>query len=374
MQTTALLPTMKPEKIYGGITTALKTIEQIRQSLPSDTDLRVIATSDTVDRASVAELTKRLGRDFTLVNPSDDVAGATIVGLAEAQHSPVALRPNDVFIATAWWTADLGYRLIDQQKILYGKAGRLAYIIQDYEPGFYNWSNTYALAEATYHRRQETYALINSEELANFLSERYHFANVGHLPFELHPQLAQMVKPQKPRRLILVYGRPSVQRNCFELLVEGLRVWQARQPQRNGAFEIVFAGEEFAPDRLSELQNARTTGKMAIEQYAEMLSEAAIGVSLMVSPHPSYPPLEMAYAGCITISNAYERKDPSRRADNLLSLQRLTPAALADCLEKAVADVDFTTAKQCRDIRALPTEVPVVDYGRVAKWLSEATA
>ena len=71
----------------------------------------------------------------------------------------------------------------------------------------------------------------------------------------------------------------------------------------------MFAGEYFDPARISFLKNARVAGKMSLDDYADILNRSAIGVSLMISPHPSYPPLEMANAGCLTITNGYEGKD-----------------------------------------------------------------
>ena len=54
-------------------------------------------------------------------------------------------------------------------------------------------------------------------------------------------------------------------------------------------------------------------GKASLDEYADHLNRAAVGVSLMVSPHPSYPPLEMAEAGVLAITNNYGSKDLSRR-------------------------------------------------------------
>jgi hypothetical protein len=369
----ALLPTMKPEKIYGGITTALRTIGQLIDSLPADMDVRVLVSSDSVDAASVAELSRRLHRSFAWAMPDDDVEGDTIVGMAENQHIPISLRPNELYVATAWWTADLGYRLLDRQREIHERSSRLAYIIQDFEPGFYNWSNTYALAEATYHRKADTVAIINSEELTNYVLARYDFALAYCLPYEPHPRLAELVEPSEPARLILAYGRPGVSRNCFELLCEGLRLWQAQNPVESKAYEIVFAGEEFGDDRIASLLNARNAAKMSIDDYAAMLNRAAVGVSLMVSPHPSYPPLEMASAGCITITNAYEGKDLSRRADNIISMDSLTPACLAESLEKALALVSFESKKKPSVIRPLESLVPPADFDQIAEWMLDSS-
>lgn len=365
----AILPTMKPEKIYGGITTALTVVRQIADQMGQDIDLRVLITSDSVDRQSVEALTSRLHRSFTQARPNEDVAGNTIVGIAQAQHEPISVRAGDMYIATAWWTADLGFRLVDQQKSLFAAHPLLAYIIQDYEPGFYNWSNHYALADATYRRPDETIAIINSEELAGFMQNRHSFVAQQYVAYELHPTLATLIKPSIPDRLILAYGRPGVSRNCFELLCEGLRVWQGRDPKVNSGFEIVFAGEEFDRTRLKGLENARTVGKMSIEEYASMLNRACAGVSLMVSPHPSYPPLEMASAGCVTVTNGYEGKDLGRRSERIISMAALTPSALADALDRAIGQVDFANPKPIAPIRDLDVDMRRVDYGSVASLM-----
>lgn len=369
----AILPTMKPEKIYGGITTALAVIRKIADELGDDVDIRVLITSDSVDRPSVEALSSRLDRAFVQAGPSDDVSGNVIVGVAQAQHEPICLRAGEMYAGTAWWTVDLGFRLIDQQKAMFGVTAQMAYIIQDYEPGFYNWSNHYALAEATYRRPKDTIAIVNSEELAGFLKSRCDFPEWQLVTYDLHPKLAELIEPTKPDKLILAYGRPTVHRNCFELLCEGFRVWQSRNPRVNCEYEIVFAGEPFDQARLKGIENARNVGKMTIEDYANMLNRACAGVSLMISPHPSYPPLEMASAGCMTVSNTYEGKDLTLRSDRFVSVAGLTPNALADAIETAIAKVDLDAAKPVRSVRDLPINLPRINYTRIVSLMLERT-
>jgi len=366
---TALLPTMQPRKIYGGITTALKVLNDLIDSLPEDLSVRVLITSDTVDTESVVELSKRLKRNFARAMPDDDVDGNTIVGVAEHQNLPISVRSGEMYVATAWWTADLGYRLLDRQREMHGGSPRLAYIIQDYEPGFYKWSNQFALAEATYHRREETVAIINSEELVNYVLARYDFEQAFSIPYEINGRLAELIQPTEPRPLILAYGRPSVDRNCFELLCEGLRLWQSRNPIEHSRYEIVFAGEDFDQARLAGLLNARNAAKLSLEEYAVMLNQAAVGISLMVSPHPSYPPLEIAFAGCMSITNRYEGKDLSRRSANIISLDQLTPHCLADAIDRAVSRVQYGRPKIVGGISSLESVAPVADFGSIAGWM-----
>lgn len=371
----AILPTMKPEKIYGGITTALDVIRQITGEIGPECDLRVLITSDTVDQASLEALSSRLDRTFTRVGPRDDVEGNTLVGIAEAQHEPISLRAADMLVATAWWTADLGFRLLDEQQRMFKVDSLLTYIIQDFEPGFYNWSNQYALADATYHRPNNTIAIFNSEELAVFMKHRYSFFEEQYVPYQLHPVLNKRIIPTTPDKVIIVYGRPSVSRNCFQLACEGVRTWQSRNPRLNSQYEIVFAGEEFDQARLVGLENARVLGKMTIDDYSDMLNRACAGLSLMVSPHPSYPPLEMASAGCITVTNGYEGKNLNMRSNHIISVPALTPSAIADALDIAIARVDFSKPKELLGIKDLPIDMGRVNYERIAAlMLSRAHA
>jgi hypothetical protein len=43
-------------------------------------------------------------------------------------------------------------------------------------------------------------------------------------------------------------------------------------------------------------------------QYQKMISSADIGLSLMLTPHPSLPPLDFAAAGLVTVTNSFLSK------------------------------------------------------------------
>ena len=52
----------------------------------------------------------------------------------------------------------------------------------------------------------------------------------------------------------------------------------------------------------------------------------------MVSPHPSYPPLEMSTFGVKTVTNRYANKDLSSFNENMTCLADGSPKALARAL------------------------------------------
>jgi len=87
------------------------------------------------------------------------------------RSQPLWLGENDVFFATAWWTtqmADHGLAITRPKKFIY--------IIQEFEPGLYNWSTDYALALDTYEMNYA--AILNSQLLADFFNQN----KVGRFP------------------------------------------------------------------------------------------------------------------------------------------------------------------------------------------------
>ncbi len=364
-----VIPTTKPAEVYGGVATAIRCGRALFEAMRDTSETRVIVTSDDVERGSMCEIATRFESAFALAEPNDEVDGMVVVDLHNRRYLPLALRAGDVFFATAWWTADLAFRLRDRQRQIFGAAPKIVYLIQDFEPGFYQWSARYALAEATYSRGGDTVALLNSEELANFLTARYHLPYAFHVPYAIDPEILAHLKPTTKEKKVLAYGRPSAVRNLFETLVEGIRIWQGRNAQANSAYEVVFAGEEFDPGRLEQIEHARCAGKLPLGEYAGLLNETAIGISLMVSPHPGYSALEMAAAGCVAITSRYEAKDLSRRAENILSLDVVTPEGLADALDAAAGRVRFDAPTPLAPIRNVPCKVPAVEYAAAAEHL-----
>ena len=361
-----VVPTVSPEKIYGGVATALRFTRALTSAVP-DHEIRILLTSDIASAAAVDETARRLGQPVVVARVDDEVRGTMLVSLPSDRARALPIRDSDVFVATAWWTADLALRLRDTQHAIFGNERHIVYLIQDFEPGFYQWSSRYALAEATYTRGADTIAVMNSPELANYMSARYSFAAAFHLPYVLNAEIGARLRLEMKEKRILVYGRPSTPRNMFEIIVEGLRLWQGRSPSDNAAFEVSFVGEDFPRTYLSDLENATVRGKLPLDEYAGMLSRSAIGIAMMLSPHPSYPPLEMAAAGCLTITNRYDSKDLGLRSDNVLSVSAVTPMSVADALDVAVSRLPLSTPDHLPcDLRDVPTVVPPVDYKAIA--------
>ena len=328
-----IVPTLQPAKVFGGLTTAIKLFKEVAAALGEDVDLRIISLSERVDMVSMLQLP-----DFRLVSvcAASDAFPKVVLDASERQRGYLGVRRSDVFIATAWWTATAAFALRDNQAEYFGVDHPIVYLIQDHEPHFYHWSSHYQEARQTYARPSNTIAVVNSEELATYLTKHYSLEEAYVMRFELNATIGRALKAVPRERIVLVYGRPSVARNCFDALCLAIGQWQCAHPVEAAGWRIVSVGESYDPVAISQIRNLEVLGKVSLQQYGELLSRAAVGISLMASPHPSYPPLEMAYAGMLTITNAFEDKDLSRRSRNILTVPDLGAGLIAAALARTV--------------------------------------
>lgn len=322
-----LVPTLRPAHVFGGISTALSFFAAL---IKDDSDARIILTDDARAPDSLPPWFEDLAvREL----PAEDASGRHIIPFGARADVALPVRRCDVFVATAWWTAYTAQRLIAWQTGAYGIAPPpLIYLIQDYEPGFYPPSTRHCLAQSTYQYSGPMIGVFNTA----LLREYFHQQGLGFsrsFTFEpqLNPVLAlhrrQLTSVRKERRIIL-YGRPGVPRNAFELVCLGLRHWSAGNAEA-GSWRIESLGEPHQDIALHHGAIIVSRGKVSLDEYAETLSRASIGVSLMLSPHPSYPPLEMAEFGVEVITNCYANKDLSDRSSFIHSLRAITPESLA---------------------------------------------
>lgn len=319
-----LLPGISRRHFFGGAHTALQFLETVGAGV----DTRIIVTDERLPIDPDPSILARWPRHEAA---AEDRPGPQLVVAGARGEGSIALRAGERFIATIWWSAHLAQQLIAWQRTQLGTGAPMLYLIQDFEPGFYPWSSRFALAEQSY-RFPDTIAVFNSRALADYFStqgyafrERFVFEPI------FNPRLAAQIERQRhtpKRRRILVYGRPSVPRNAFGLIVAGLHEWSAGDPQA-AQWELLSVGEAHPEVPLGAGLALRSLGKLDLDGYAQVLGESAIGISLMISPHPSYPPLEMAAFGLRTISNRFGPKDLAHSAANIESLAELSPGALA---------------------------------------------
>jgi len=307
-----LIPGVSPSGVFGGVGTAVALAVALAEA-GEQVQLVMTDYGQSIDDATV--------RRVILHHLDTDPAALERITIARAIHDDeeLELTVDDVFIATAWWTAHRAAATIAAHPELRRRS--IIYLVQDDETLFYEASERRMMAASSY--TLDALPVVNSRPLADHLRSEHDLVVDDDLV--LAPRVAvPRVLPLHPTEQtlrVIVYGRPSVGRNLFETALRGIAIWEARR--RSGGdttpVEIISVGEpEQFRYRIGE-QLVRSLGVLSWDAYLDLLASAHLGVSLMASPHPSYPPLEMAASGMTVITNRWGPKDLGSLSDRIVS-------------------------------------------------------
>lgn len=328
-----LVPSINPEHVFGGISTALKFFDKLIEE--SGYCSRLILTDAMPSRTAL----KQYQDKYRYVKASKDSdARHQIVGYSDRYMQSIPVSENDYFMFTGWWTAYCAQEAyLEFEKETGIKPNEFINFIQDYEPGFYPWSSRYLLADSTYKNEYPQLAVFNSKLLHEFFKDnKYEFYKEYDFDPVLNGKLKEILMDNlgtvNKKKQILVYGRPSVDRNAFSIVVSSLKKWVEMQEDID-EWEILSAGEYHLPVDLGKGKELVSVGKLTIEQYAKTMLDTFAGISLMSSPHPSYPPLEMSVFGIKVITNNYANKDLSDFNSSMISVKSAGPSVIANELK-----------------------------------------
>jgi hypothetical protein len=334
-----LLPGASARHVFGGAATALALFD----ALGKGAQLRILVTDEHV--LEDIDLKRFDGWKVATLDDAHLGPAPLLVPMADRHSRSLPVHRNDRFIATAWWTAHHARTLVRWQREAFALANtaRFVYLIQDYEPGFYPWSARWALADQTYTWGEEAIGVFNTAGLREYITVRHPpFSKAFDFEPVLHPDLAAYLprgEQLRRRPQLLIYGRPGVPRNAFSLIVQGLRAWAASDPRAAG-WECLSLGESHpdivlgTPPGSDAALRLVSLGKVSLAKYARLMSESAVGIGLMISPHPSYPPLEMAAFGMRVLTNRFEGKSLSQVYANIRELDIPSPEAIAGMLAR----------------------------------------
>lgn len=263
---------------YGGIHTILRFADLLRSRHGVQSDL-ILYNNPNV---TPAELEARVaviypdppGR-FRVLRSLDDVAN---------------LPQCDLAVATLWTSA--------YPVLAHPRATVRAYFVQDYEPQFFAAGTYSALAEQTY--RLGLYGIFNTRGLHDYVTTHYPMQGCWFEP-TVDRNVFHARRPERsgPVR-IFFYGRPSTDRNAFEL---GIATLRRLKEELGSAVEILTAGERWNPEQYGLQGIITNLGVLPYEKTADLYRECDVGLCFMFTKHPSYLPFEMMACGVTVVTN-----------------------------------------------------------------------
>lgn len=304
-----MMPALAAGGLTGGPNTALILAWHLARA---GLRVRVMATVWKPDTDAPA-----FWRDLARLVGSDERPPTLELLLEHGANQPIAVAPGDWFLATHWHTAYQLRPILPRMQ-----QRRFLYLIQDFEPGFYPFSNNHAACLQSY--ALDHVPIFNETLVRDYFIE----AGIGvgadpalaatALAFEpavdrsvFHPP--QHRRTDGPRRL-LFYARPTNPRNLFGTGLTALRAAVADPVFSREKWEFLAIGgagkmPEFA---LGDGHVLRQAPWRDYQGYAELLRDSDILLSLMLSPHTSYPVLEMAASGGQVVTNSFGCKTAER--------------------------------------------------------------
>lgn len=329
-----VIPFVDKRKMYGGHTTAYKFFFNLADTYGCEK--RII-----VDSEIVKEVQEQYP-DYKIVKCDSNETGNLICQFNSEvrKRNQLAVRKKDIFITTYWVTNYFMTDVLNYQMKKFGIQNELVYLIQDFEPSFYRWSADYLLVDSTY-KNKNTIAVFNSHNLYDYFKTLgYKFKKELVFSPKINEVLLNELIKNKKRNIvrkkqIIVYGRPHAWRNAFPLIIEGLNYFIKNYEEAN-EWDFISIGKKHRDIKLENGRQLKSIGKLTLEEYSQILLESSVGVSLMCSPHPSYPPLEMASFGVKTITNSFVCKDLSEFNPNIISIDQVNIETLGKAIINAV--------------------------------------
>lgn len=279
---------------FAGIQTAVSVGVELAKAL--DLPVRVVMVSWTTPGNSSKAASGVLAERFP---------GVTFEVIAREEILKAVFGASDVWLATHWKTAhaiDVAATagIIDR--------ARVAYLVQDYEPGFSPWSTEYALARATY--RAGFRLLVNSRPLQQYLLREEGVEVPDEATFSPHFDLDLLRRVASERQhdgvtRVLFYGRPSKHRNLFRIGVSALQVAADRLQGSGLRLEFASAGEVHRDVDLGHGLKLESVGTLPWDDYFHFIASRNVVLSLQMSPHPSHPPFDGAISGAQVVTNEF---------------------------------------------------------------------
>jgi len=138
------------------------------------------------------------------------------------------------------------------------------------------------------------------------------------------------------KKKFFFYARPNNLRNLFYLGVKVIDLAINRGILNLDKWDIYFVGNNLPSVTFAQGYSPVKCENLSWLEYAELIGTIDAGLSLMYTPHPSYPPLDLAASGSLVVTNAYQNKvSLSAYSENILCAE-LNAESLVEGISKII--------------------------------------
>lgn len=294
-----------PSSLFGGVGTAIILGALLANKFQAT--LRIVTRTEEPDASAVNEVLRR--NNVSLHGPLE----TAMAPLDGSKVLPVSA--DEIFLTTSWWTTKATLGVVP--------ASRIIALIQEDERLFYARGDEQLLcAETMGHPALLT--VINTERLFQHLTSGAEpFENLKENGLWFEPAFPGGAKARKStvKRRLFFYARPNNLRNLFWRGIEALDEAVAVGAFAPDRWEIHLIGRDIPKFKLARGVVPQVVSHLSWGDYQEFIASLSAGFVLMDTPHPSYPPLDMAIAGVPVLTNTHPGKyDLLNYSGNILTV------------------------------------------------------
>ena len=128
------------------------------------------------------------------------------------------------------------------------------------------------------------------------------------------------------------YARPEHIRNLYYRGIEVIDASIATGILDPDRWDFTFVGTQLEELTLADCVKPTLLQNLEWADYLRLMRATDLGLALMYTPHPSYPPLDLAACGAVATTNKFGRKTSLERYSRNILCGDLSPESLLSCL------------------------------------------
>lgn len=288
--------TIDSHSLLGGVATALIVATEFANRY--DYELRIITRNSDVSPTNYYKIIEISG-----ISPARKVSFySDFERHQKAVDYKLEISKDDIFFATSWWSA----KAISETTI----RKRFFYIIQEVETFFYNFGGEHLLCSQMMQDDDIDY-IVNSKYLYDYFQQyEKHIVEHGCYFEPAFPESLYKKNTFTPKAKykLFFYARPNNPRNLYSVGVYLLNRAVERGILDTDEWEVYCVGQNAPVLEFSNGARSNNLGQLSWTEYAEFLTDIDLGLCLMYTPHPSYPPFDVACSGGVVLTNKMMNK------------------------------------------------------------------
>jgi hypothetical protein len=240
---------------------------------------------------------------------------------------------GEIFITTSWWTTHSLLKGVHPSQIVY--------LLQEDERMFYPHGDERLRCELLLSRADIRYVVNTRLLLDHLIADGLHHLRESAVSFEPAFPAEMYYRRGRPaagsRKQFFFYARPNHPRNLFLLGLQVVDQAFKRGVLAADEWELLLVGKDVPRIDFGADVRTRYVEGLNWAAYAELCGGVDLALSLMYTPHPSYPPLDLAASGAVVVTNRYGVKQTLESFSRNILCADLDVESLLEALREGAA-------------------------------------